>query len=179
MRDFDLVAELASITYVNVAATITASDDNLQRVIEPQGVSTTRRFAMLKEFRQHSNASTGVHVMPMIPYITDTYENLDQIFATTREFDLGYLITASLNLRGQTRRVFMAYIRKLFPQYAADLYNLYRDGHLDKEYKIQLYKKVSELYKKHSVSANYVTRLKRHFEERRTPIETLLMAYNS
>ena len=48
LRDFDLIAELASITYVNVAATITCMDENVRQKIEPGGVPSLRRFQMLK-----------------------------------------------------------------------------------------------------------------------------------
>jgi DNA repair photolyase len=70
LRDYDLIAKLADITYVNVAATITCMDENLRQRIEPHGTQSIKRFAMLKEFAQ-TNASTGLHVMPIIPYLTD------------------------------------------------------------------------------------------------------------
>jgi DNA repair photolyase len=175
LRDFDLLAELASITYLNVAATITCADDSLQAVVEPGGVSSTRRFAMLREFRRGTEASTGVHVMPIIPYINDSADNLDRIFAATKAAEIHYLITASLNLRGMTKKVFLDYVRRYFPAHVADIYNLYREGRLDRGYKQDMYRIVGEMYRKHGVTANYQSLAKARAKSKLTPIEELLL----
>ncbi len=69
MRDDDLIAELSTVTYVNVAATITCMDECIRTEIEPGGVASQKRFAMLKEFSK-TNASTGLHFLPIIPYLS-------------------------------------------------------------------------------------------------------------
>ncbi|MDR2915383.1 MAG: hypothetical protein LBV74_11220, partial [Tannerella sp.] len=66
LRDYDLIEELSRITYVNVAATVTCMDEDMRKKIEPGGVMSMRRFAMLKEFSK-TNASTSLHFMPIIP----------------------------------------------------------------------------------------------------------------
>ena len=72
LRDYDLIAELAKITYVNVASTITTMDEDVRKEIEPNSSKSSDRFNMLKEFRK-TNASIGLHTMPIIPYLTDSY----------------------------------------------------------------------------------------------------------
>jgi len=47
LRDFDLIDELSKITYINIAATITTTDENLRKKIEPQGCESNKRFEML------------------------------------------------------------------------------------------------------------------------------------
>ena len=48
LRDYDLIDELSQITYVNIAATITTTDEGVRQKLEPSGVSSARRFEMLK-----------------------------------------------------------------------------------------------------------------------------------
>ena len=67
LRYYDLIDALSQITYVNIAATITTVDEGIRKKLEPGGVSSVRRFEMLREFRK-TNASIGVHMMPIVPY---------------------------------------------------------------------------------------------------------------
>ncbi len=154
LRDYDLVEELSKVTYVNVAATITSMDENIRKLIEPNGVESLRRFAMLKEFSK-TNASTGLHFMPIIPYITDTTENIDSLYSHGKESCVDYVLPGTLYLRGSTRTVFLDFIKKEFPQIYDDLLLLYKTGGADKEYKNSLYKTVNALKEKYGLSSSY------------------------
>ncbi len=72
LRDIALIKELADITYVNVAFTITTMDEQLREKLEPNASPSLKRFEALQQFKK-TNASLGVHIMPIIPYLTDTY----------------------------------------------------------------------------------------------------------
>lgn len=84
LRDYDLIDELSKITYINVAATITTMDESIRKLIEPGGVEAAKCFNMLKTFRK-TNASVGLHVMPIIPYLTDSFENFDLLFSMAQD----------------------------------------------------------------------------------------------
>jgi len=101
LRDYDLIDELSRITYINVAATITCMDENIRKKIEPVGVPSLKRFAMLKAFAK-TNASTGLHFMPIIPYLTDTRENVDGLYARAKDSEVDYVLPGVLYLRGKT-----------------------------------------------------------------------------
>lgn len=154
LRDYDLIDELSRITYVNVAATITTMDENIRKQIEPNGVDSLRRFGVLKEFRK-TNASVGLHVMPIIPYITDSFENINSLFRNAQEVNVHYVLPGTLYLRGQTRSSFFEFIRQAFPHLYNDLLALYKTGSADKAYKDQLYQFVNELRDTYSLSSSY------------------------
>jgi DNA repair photolyase len=154
LRDYNLIEELARITYVNVAATITCMDEEIRRKIESNGVDSLKRFAMLKEFSK-TNASTGLHFMPIIPYITDTRENVDSLYAYARDSSVDYVLPGTLYLRGKTREVFFDFIKKEFPDLYEELTLLYKTGGADKEYKNKLYLMVNEIKAKYNLSGSY------------------------
>jgi len=154
LRDYDLIEELSRVTYVNIAATITSMDEHIRKLIEPDGVSSLKRFAMLKEFSK-INASTGLHFMPIIPYITDTFENINSLYFHAKECDVDYVLPGTLYLRGSTRTVFLDFIKKEFPKIYDDLLLLYKTGGADKEYKNNLYKTVNALREKYGLSSSY------------------------
>ncbi|MBS7008316.1 SPL family radical SAM protein [Anaerostipes sp.] len=154
LRDYDLIDQLSRVAYVNIAATITTMDEDVRSVLEPGGVSSRRRFEVLEEFRR-TNASTGVHMMPIVPYITSTRENLEAVFSETKHRDLHYLITSNLNLKGPTRAVFFRFVRNEFPQYEQKLTKLFSYGKEYKDYKKELYQIISEVRAKYQVKADF------------------------
>ena len=154
LRDYDLIAELANNNYVNVAATITCVDENIRRLIEPNGAESIKRFAMLKEFAK-TNASTGLHLMPIIPFITDGYENIDALYSNAADCDVDYVLPGVLYLRGKTRGVFFDFVRQELPHFYEPLQALYKTGGAGKEYKDKLYITVNELKDKYNLSSSY------------------------
>ncbi len=154
LRDYELIDELSKLTYINVAATITTVDEELRKLIEPGGVESSRRFKMLKEFRK-TNASVGLHVMPIIPYLTDGYNNIDSLFNMAKDSAVHYVLPGTLYLRGKTRTIFFDFIKKEFPYLYNDLLEIYKTGGADKEYKNNLYKTVNQLKDKYSLSSSY------------------------
>ena len=159
LRDYDLIDELSKITYINIAATITTMDENKRKLIEPRGVESDKRFKMLKIFRT-TNASVGLHVMPIIPYLTDSFENFDSLFSMAQDSGVHYVLPGTLYLKGKTRTAFFDFIKKEFSQYYNDLLALYKTGGADKEYKNSLYRIVNDLRGKYNLSSSYTKPMK-------------------
>lgn len=159
LRDFDLIDELSHITYINIAATVTTLDEELRKKIEPGGAPSADRFAMLGEFRK-TNASVGLHVMPIIPFLTDGVENLEALCANARSTAVHYLLPGTLYLRGETRKVFFEFIQKSFPELYPRLQALYQTGGADKAYKDRLYLLVNQLRTKYNISSSYTKPMK-------------------
>ena len=159
LRDFDLIDELSRITYINIAATITTMDDEVRKKIEPGSAPSQERFAMQKEFRK-TNASVGLHVMPIIPYLTDSRENMEALCLNARDSGAHYMLPGTLYLRGATRQVFFDFIQKEYPDLYPKLQAHYKTGGADKEYKNQLYLMVNELRDQYGISSSYTKPMK-------------------
>ncbi len=154
LRDFDLIDKLSKLTYINIASTITTTDEKIRKLIEPGGVDSKRRFEMLKLFRK-TNASVGLHVMPIIPYLTDNFKNINTLFCMAKNSDVHYVLTGTLYLRGKTRIIFFDFIKEKFPDFYQKINTLYKTGGAGKEYKDSLYKAVNKLREKYSLSGSY------------------------
>lgn len=159
LRDYDLIAELANITYVNVAATITCMDEAIRKKIEPNTVESLKRFAMLKKFAK-TNTSTGLHFMPIIPYLTDGRDNVDELYANAKDCQMDYVLPGTLYLRGKTTLVFFDFIKQEFPALYEPLQTLYQTGVASKAYKDKLYSMVNELKAKYHLSGSYAKPMK-------------------
>lgn len=159
LRDYDLIDQLSRITYINVAQTITTCDEIVRGKIEPGAVSSEKRFEVLKEFRK-TNASLGLHVMPIIPYLTDQEENLEELCHQAKECKVDYLLPGTLYLRGHTRTRFIDFMNKEYPALTEQFKKLYKTGSAGKPYKTDLYQVVNRLRSKYDLSSSYMKPMK-------------------
>lgn len=159
LRDYDLINELSQITYINVAATITTLDEDIRKKMEPGATPSLERFAMLKQFGK-TNASIGLHVMPIVPFLTDSAENLEALCAHAQDSGVHYMLPGTLYLRGETRKVFFDFIQQNYLELYAPLQALYKTGGADKSYKNRLYGVLNELRSRYDISSSYTRVMK-------------------
>jgi DNA repair photolyase len=160
LRDLDLIDELSQITYINIAGSVTTMDEEINLSLEPNAAKSKLRIAMLKKVRKKTNASCGFHFMPIIPYLTDSYENIDTIFKNMELANVHYTILGPLNLYGQTRRFFFNFLKQDFPDIHKDMISLYKTGSLDKQYKRELFTKLNKIKRKYNISTDYMRIIK-------------------
>lgn len=144
LRDYDLFDELARVAGVSVAATITSDDESLRQKIEPMAASSSGRFALLRTIKK-TGASVGLHIMPIIPYLTDSRDNLHALFSRAKECGVDYVLPGALYLRGRTRTYFFNFIRRQFPELYAPLSNLYQGGEAWRDYRQRLHAMIRQL----------------------------------
>lgn len=160
LRDFDLIAELSKLTYVNVASTITTMNEDDRKKIEPYASSSLERFKMLGEFRK-TNASVGLHTMPIIPYITDCYSNIESLCSEAKLSKVHYMLPGVLYLRGATRKLFFEFIKDQYSDKYECMKELYKTGGADKSYKEKLYNVIiNPLREKYRISNSYIKPMK-------------------
>lgn len=172
LRDFDLLDELSRVAFVNVASTVTTMDEKLRCALEPGAVSSERRMRMLRAFRK-TNVHTSVHMMPVIPFLTDGRENLEALFSAAKEADVEWVLAALLNLRGPTREVFLNFMEREYPEEHRKLLPLYLRGGL-KEYRPAVWQRIAEVRRKYGLYANYRTAIDRELAKRQGPVQLSL-----
>ena len=155
LRDYDLLKELAELTYVNIAVTVTTMDENLSALLEPLASPPEKRFSVLRAFKDTA-AVTGIHMMPILPFLTDSTQNLEQILSLAAECEVDYALPGVLNLRGETRKHFFDFLELNFPKLVDPYCKLYAKGGADKAYKAELYGVLNFLMEKYHLSGDYM-----------------------
>ena len=142
-RDFDLLKQIDQSAILpidlkeklNRGTLITFSfstiDDNTGYIFELGAPSTTTRLKTLEQTAK-AGFKTGVSLMPLLPYISDTPEELDKMYAAFRDAGAQYVMPASLTLFGEgsfdsktlTRRA----IAKYFPELVKKYDDLFKNG---------------------------------------------------
>lgn len=161
LRDIDLIKELASITYVNIACTITTLDNNISQWIEPGASLPMHRFQVLKKIKEETKAYVGLHLMPIIPNITDSSKNLETIYHLASDIKVDYVLPGTLYLRGKTRTHFFNALKHKDLNLYYQLYDLYKKP-LSKDFKTALYSRINTYKKKYNVTSNYTQLIKKH-----------------
>lgn len=154
LRDIDLIAELANITYVSIALTINSTSNNLNNLFESNAPTCLDRFKVLKRLKE-TNAQVGLHMMPLIPYLSARKENIEAMFVLANKVNVDYVIVGLLNLRSQTKQHFFTYLKDNLPEYYELIYTYYHDSKVRKEYKKRYYQYLNELIKKYHINLNY------------------------
>ena len=155
LRDHELLGELAELTYVNVAVTVTTMDEKLSTLLEPLASPPEKRFSVLREFKDTA-AVTGLHMMPILPFLTDKPENLEQIISLAAECKVDYALPGILYLRGETRKHFFNFLELNFPEILDPYHKLYSKGGADRTYKAELYGVLKHLMEKYHLSGDYM-----------------------
>ena len=133
LRDFDLFAELANIVPVHIACTITTANEKIRQLIEPNASSIKDRFNNLKEFSK-TKVNTGIFIMPIIPELTDSYENLNILYKTAKENNLNFVINSVLNLRGETKINFLNFVKNKLPHLYNKIKSHYKGAYVSSTY---------------------------------------------
>ena len=157
LRDYDLIDELSRVTHVSINASISCMDNEIRKKIEPGGKNASAKFHVLKEFSK-TNATTGVLHMPIIPFITDQKENIEELYANAADSKVNYIMPGVLFLRGKTREAFFDAIRREFPELLEPLTKLYRNQGAGKAYKNAIYKMVKEIKRKYPLARHKTPR---------------------
>ncbi len=92
LKDLCVLKEINRVK-ARVSFTITTTDDDLARKLEPGAPSPSRRLAAMHELSANG-IETGVVMMPVLPFIEDTPENIAQIVRAAAEHGAGYVIPA-------------------------------------------------------------------------------------
>ena len=78
LRDLDLFTSINSKAKALVQMTLTIAEEELSRKLEPNVCTSRRRYEVLKEF-QRACIPTVVWMTPILPFLTDTKENVETI----------------------------------------------------------------------------------------------------
>ncbi len=142
LRDIDIFKEINEHSVCNVALTITTASDLLQGRIEKNSSTSKERFAAIKKLSDN-NIYTGILMMPILPFINDTIENIEEVVELAHANNAKYIYPSfGVTLRDNQREYF-------FNKIGEDLTKKYKKEFGNK------YMCTSPNYKK----------LKKHFEE--------------
>jgi DNA repair photolyase len=139
---------------VSVAVSLAVGDSGLHRDVEPGTPSPQARLALIAAIRA---AGLGCQVMvaPVLPYLTDSAEQLDELLGQIAAAGATGVTVFGLHLRGSTRGWFMSWLQRAHPDLVATYRELYRRGaYLPQHYRDMLRRRAAPLVAKHRLTGD-------------------------
>ena len=114
LRDLEIIKQINQV-YAAVTFTITTTDDSLARKLEPGAPPPSARLHAMQTLAEHG-ILTGVTMMPVLPFIEDTEENISQIVRLSKASGAMYILPSfGMTLRDRQRAYYYAKLDQHFP----------------------------------------------------------------
>lgn len=114
LKDLETLKEIHQV-YAAISFTITTADDSLAKKLEPGAPPVSARFRAMEALSKEG-IRTGVTMMPILPFIEDTQENITAIVLQAKAAGASYMIPAfGMTLRSGSREYYYAQLERLFP----------------------------------------------------------------
>lgn len=114
-RDTDILTDIKEHSPVSIGFSITCSDDTMCRKIEPNVSTTTERFQAIKHLSDNG-IITGVFMDPLLPYITDTKENVQEMVKKAVCYGAKFIyLSTQVTMADGQREYFYREAEKNFP----------------------------------------------------------------
>ncbi|WP_270087714.1 SPL family radical SAM protein [Sphingobacterium sp. SYP-B4668] len=149
----DLQGQLSHGAFVTFSfSTIT---DGIARVFEPGATPPSTRLETLALASQYGLHS-GVSMMPLLPFITDTSTHLDQMFGTFKAAGASYIFPATLTLFGaapyDSKSLTLDAVAKHYPHLLEKYQRFFANGtQMPLYYRKAFAKKMAELHLKYEL----------------------------
>jgi DNA repair photolyase len=130
-------------------------DEELAKKLEPGALSPQLRLETMK-YCSEQGLLTGMNAMPLLPFISDTREEVEKLIAAAKQYGANYVLAAGLTLFGNDPRdskmLYYRFLRDNYPALLAKYESMYGAVHYSSwKYQSDLKKMTDELCKKYSI----------------------------
>ncbi len=116
---------------VIVSFSFSTLDDKVAKIFEKGATKPTKRLKTVIKTKEEG-FHTGISLMPLLPFISDTTEHLDLLFSTFKTSKVNYVLPATITLFGNgsadSKTLVLNAIRKHFPELENKYLNYFKNG---------------------------------------------------
>ncbi|HXO38025.1 MAG TPA: radical SAM protein [Candidatus Acidoferrum sp.] len=151
LRDLDLLRIIAAKNRLGIHMTITTTDTDLARILEPRAPRPDLRFSAVKKLVA-AGISTNVNCAPILPGITDSPKALESVVRAAAEAGAKSVAAIPLFLKPCSAKIFMPFLQEQFPH----LVPLYEARYADRaflpvDYRRRISVLVNKLCRRHGI----------------------------
>ncbi|NAS31024.1 radical SAM protein [Flavobacteriaceae bacterium R38] len=171
-RDFDLLHQIDETAIlppdlkqkldrgVIISFSFSTLNDKDGKIFEPGATLPSNRLKALNKTVKEKFL-TGVSMMPLLPFISDTTEHLHLLFSTFKASKVNYVLPATLTLYGNgpadSKTLMLNAIRKSYPELENRYLNYFKNGYeMPGFYQKAFNKKMVELCKEYQLNNSII-----------------------
>ncbi|MFC4555804.1 Rv2578c family radical SAM protein [Georgenia faecalis] len=151
-RDLPLLARVAETVPVSLGVSLAVLDEDLQQLLEPGTPTPRARLDLIRSIR---DAGLDCHVMvaPILPWVTDSREHLDALFAAVADAGASSAHAFPAHLRPGVREWYLGWLTEHRPHLVARYRRLYgRGSYVSAEYRDWLRERTRPLLRRHGLA---------------------------
>ncbi len=151
LDDLDILTRISQNGWCAVTFLINTLDEEISNIFEPDVPSSKRRLEAMGKLAD-AKIPCGMALMPVIPYITDSDYQLEEIISKAADLKAQYVLFEPLVLEDRYRAILIDLIKRHYPELIIKYRNLYEFGSSPEvKYTIQLRKRVNKRLKKYNL----------------------------
>ncbi len=153
-KDLDLFEKINEVSMSTIAFTITTFNEEVMRFLEPRAPSSENRIKCLEHIKkEHPKIQAGVNLIPVVPYLTDDDENLEEVVRRTKEAGADFLLFGGgMSMRDNQAIYFMKKLEEKYPDLVEKYDELFGGNYAPKKtYLKKIHDKILQFCKKYSI----------------------------
>ncbi|MFI5155177.1 MAG: radical SAM protein [Chitinophagales bacterium] len=167
LRDFDLLKKIDAaailpsdlkpvLTHgVILSVSLSTLNEEISDMLEPGAIRPVERLTILEKCIEEGFLA-GVNAIPLLPFISDTYDELEKIISKAKESGAEYLLAGSLSLFGKdkadSRTLYYNFLERTHPHLMPQYDQLFAGNQFPpKSYQQALSKRTAQLCAKYQI----------------------------
>lgn len=127
-RDVDILKEINKKSRAVVSFSFSSVDDKISAIFEP-GVPPPRERLEALAFFKNEGIVCGMFLLPVIPFVTDKQELMEETVRKATELGLDFIIFGAMTLKeGRQKEYFLNVLEKHYPGLTMEYQNIYKGG---------------------------------------------------
>ncbi len=127
-KDIDLLEKINGQTRALVSCSFSSLDADISALFEPGVPAPQKRLDSLKRLKDRG-ISTGMFLLPVIPFITDSAAMMEQSVAAAKAAGVDFILFGGMTLKhGRQKDYFMRILQKHYPHLLSEYAALYQPG---------------------------------------------------
>ncbi|MHA1685685.1 MAG: radical SAM protein [Candidatus Heimdallarchaeaceae archaeon] len=163
LRDIDLLKEIEDKAIlprdlrtslkrgVIISFSFSTIDEDLAKKVEPGAPDPNKRLEVMKQCK-NEGFLTGACLIPVLPFLSDTEEKLEEMITTVKEFGADFVLVGGLTLYGNgpkdSKTLYFKFLEEHYPELIARYRKLYSHNATIREYYQRLQDRTEKLCKK-------------------------------
>ncbi|MEP6846166.1 MAG: radical SAM protein [Panacibacter sp.] len=131
-RDIDLLKKIDTVAIlpedlqqrlnrgVVLSVSLSTMNECIAGIIEPGAIKPLERLQLVKRLKE-AGFLVGVNAIPLLPFISDTENEMEKIIASAKEYGADYILTGSLTLFGSEKANSKTLYYKFLERYDASM----------------------------------------------------------
>lgn len=138
-----------------LSVSLSTLDTSISDMLEPGAIAPIERLQLVRQLKQEGFL-TGVNAMPLLPFISDTEEEMEKIVAAAAQHQADYILMAGLTLFGNavadSKTLYYKFLQRSHPDLIPAYDRLYNEHpHVHRQYQAGITEKAGRLCSRYAI----------------------------